>query len=101
MVSPVAEKSFSLESDECDIPWPKTIQSVQYEKLRDHFDRELKPFIVVMSHKQQESYIIRDRYKSNEKLKHYMYAGQWFIFSLIGLYLCIFLIRSTFWIKEK
>ena len=43
-----------------------------------------------MSDKQNESYIIREKYKTNEKLKHYMYAGQWIIFSLIGLFVFIF-----------
>ena len=93
--------TFVLESDYFDMQWPKTIQSFQHDKLKNLFDKNLKTFVMVMNNKQKESYIIRDKYQSNEKLKHYMYAGQWIIFSLIGLYLCIFLIRSSFWIKEK
>ena len=90
-----------LEADTFNMAWPKTIQSINHDQFKAHFERKLKPYVIIMNNKQDESYIVREKYKTNEKLKHYMYAGQWIIFSLIGFYLCLFLIRSSFWIKEK
>ncbi len=95
------KNAFVLEADTFNTAWPKTIQSINHNQFKAHFDKKLKPYVIIMSDKQNESYIIREKYKTNEKLKHYMYAGQWIIFSLIGFYLCLFLIRSSFWIKEK
>ena len=71
------------------------------KKISSLLNSKLESYILVMNENQDNSYINNRIVKKNSELKHYMYAGQWIIFSLIGFYLCLFLIRSSFWIKEK
>jgi cytochrome oxidase assembly protein ShyY1 len=49
-----------------------------------------------MNEKQVNSYEIQSIQNDNPQLKHYMYAGQWFLFSIIGFIFMIILMR-----KEK
>ena len=49
-----------------------------------------------MNKKHDDSYALRTIFKENMQLKHYMYAGQWFLFATIGLIFMIILLR-----KEK
>ena len=40
-----------------------------------------------------DNYTIQPKYKKNPELKHYMYAGQWFLFAIIGLVFMLILLR--------
>ena len=87
------EKGYVLDSDEINNEWPVLIQQVDIKKMTKSLGREIMPYILVMSTKQRHSFEIRELYKKNDKLKHYMYSGQWFIFSIIGIYLIYILTR--------
>ena len=57
---------------------------------------DVEPYVVIMNEKQVNSYEIQSIQNDNPQLKHYMYAGQWFLFSIIGFIFMIILMR-----KEK
>ena len=46
-----------------------------------------------MNENQDNSYIDNRRFKKNSELKHYMYAGQWFLFSIVAFIFMIILLR--------
>ena len=48
----------------------------------------------MMNEEQSNSYSLQTIYKKNSDLKHYMYAGQWFLFALIGIIFMIILYRK-------
>ena len=87
------EKGFLLEEQENENKWPLLIQQVDIKKMSKSLGREIMPYVLVMSVKQDHSFEIRELYKKNDKLKHYMYSGQWLIFSIIGIYLIYILTR--------
>ena len=55
---------------------------------------EIEPYVVIMNQRQVNSYDIQDIISENPELKHYMYAGQWFLFSIVGFIFLIILIRK-------
>ena len=57
-------------------------------------DNNVLPYVLILSKKQDNSYVIQSRYKANPEYKHYMYAGQWFLFAAIGLIFMLILMRN-------
>jgi len=53
------------------------------------------PYILMMNENQNNSYIRKKVYKKNPELKHYMYAGQWFLFSIIALIFAFKLLKRN------
>ena len=75
--------------------WPRLIQSVNIKEISEALDKEVFSYSIIMSTTQINSLQLRETYQKNDKLKHYMYAGQWFIFSIIGFILIIVLLKRT------
>ena len=89
----VYKETFLLGNNTQETRWPRLIQSVNVKEISKMLDREVLPYSVVMSTSQTNSLQIREIHQQNDKLKHYMYAGQWFIFSIIGFILIIVLLK--------
>jgi len=91
----VYKEPFLLGNNTQESNWPRLIQSVNITEISDALGREILPFSIVMSVSQINSLQIREIHQQNDKLKHYMYAGQWFIFSIIGFILIIVLFNRS------
>ena len=76
-----------------DDDWPKIIQNIEIKEISILLKSELEPYILVMNENQDNSYIDNRRFKKNSELKHYMYAGQWFLFSIVAFIFMIILLR--------
>ena len=69
--------------------WPLIIQNIEILKISELLQMEIEPYVVIMNQRQVNSYDIQDIISENPELKHYMYAGQWFLFSIVlGLIIC-------------
>ena len=55
---------------------------------------DVEPYVIIMNQKQVNSYDIQNIISENPELKHYMYAGQWFLFSIIGFIFMVILMRK-------
>ena len=69
------------------------IQSIEIDEISNVLDAEVLPYILILSKSDSDNYTIQPKYKKNPKLKHYMYAGQWFLFAIIGLVFMLILLR--------
>ena len=74
--------------------WPLIIQNIKINEISQMFNKNVLPYVVVMDQEQTNSFKIQSIHEKNPAIKHYMYAGQWFLFSLIGLVFMIILIRE-------
>ena len=74
--------------------FPIIIQNIKINEVSDILQKEVLPYVLILSKKQNNSYTIQTNYKDNPELKHYMYAGQWFLFSIIGIIFMIILMRK-------
>ncbi len=74
--------------------WPLVIQNIEINKIQEMFEPNIFPYIIMMNEEQSNSYSLQTIYKKNSDLKHYMYAGQWFLFALIGIIFMIILYRK-------
>ena len=54
-----------------------------------------------MNEDQDNTYIINRKFKKNTELKHFMYAGQWFLFSAVAFAFMIILLRKNRTNNEK
>ena len=91
----VYKEGFLLDDESKNINWPRLIQSVNIKAISEALDKEVLPYLIIMSTTQTNSLQLREIHQKNDKLKHYMYAGQWFIFSVIGFILIIVLLKRT------
>ena len=87
---------YDLADDNYVSSWPLLIQNIEIQKISKLLNMDVEPYVVIMNEKQVNSYEIQSIQNDNPQLKHYMYAGQWFLFSIIGFIFMIILIR-----KEK
>jgi len=85
--------SYTLSNDVYENKWPLLIQNIDINQKSSLLNREILPYILIMSESQDNAYALKKIYKKNSQLKHYMYAGQWFIFSIIGFVFMIILLR--------
>ena len=89
------KEGFMLKDESKNTGWPRLIQSVNIKEISEALDKEVFSYSIIMSTTQINSLQLRETYQKNDKLKHYMYAGQWFIFSIIGFILIIVLLKRT------
>lgn len=87
---------YDLADDKYVSSWPLLIQNIEIQKISKLLNMDVEPYVVIMNEKQVNSYEIQSIQNDNPQLKHYMYAGQWFLFSIIGFIFMIILMR-----KEK
>ena len=73
--------------------FPIVIQSIEIDEISNVLDAEVLPYILILSKSDNDNYTIQPKYKKNPELKHYMYAGQWFLFAIIGLVFMLILLR--------
>ena len=66
--------------------WPKVVQNIEINKISALLNSKLEPYILVMTDNQENIYTHNRKYKKNTELKHYMYAGQWFLFAIVALF---------------
>ena len=85
---------YQLSEDFYKNDWPLIIQNIEIDKIKQMFKYKVFPYVLIMSEDQENSYNIQTIYKKNSDLKHYMYAGQWFLFALIGIIFMIILLRK-------
>ncbi len=71
------------------------IQNIKLDDISKILDSDVLPYVLILSKKQDNAYAIQSRYQENPELKHYMYAGQWFLFALIGFIFMIILLRKA------
>ena len=89
------KEGFTLKDESKNTSWPRLIQSVNIKEISEALDKEVFSYSIIMSTTQINSLQLRETHQKNDKLKHYMYAGQWFIFSIIGFILIIVLLKRT------
>ena len=89
------KEGFLLDDEYKNTNWPSLIQSVNIKEISEALGKEVFPYSIIMSKTQTNSLQLREIHQKNDKLKHYMYAGQWFIFSIIGFILIIVLLRRA------
>ena len=85
---------YQLSEDFYKNDWPLIIQNIEIDKIKQMFKYKVFPYVLIMSEDQENSFNIQTIYKKNSDLKHYMYAGQWFLFALIGIIFMIILLRK-------
>ncbi len=85
---------YQLSEDFYKNDWPLIIQNIEIDKIKQMFKYKVFPYVLIMSEDQENSYNIQTIYKKNSDLKHYMYAGQWFLFAFIGIIFMIILLRK-------
>ena len=71
------------------------IQNIKLDDISEILASDVLPYVLVLSKKQDNAYAIQSRYQENPEFKHYMYAGQWFLFALIGFIFMIILMRKA------
>ena len=80
---------------------PRGISGSKGDKKKHDFtklkllNQTVMPYILMMNENQNNSYIRKKVYKKNPELKHYMYAGQWFLFSIIALIFAFKLLKRN------
>ena len=89
------KEGYVLKDEPKSSSWPRLIQSVNIKEISEALGKEVFSYSIIMSTKQTNSLQLRKTHQKNDKLKHYMYAGQWFIFSIIGFILIIVLLKRT------
>ena len=85
---------YDLADDSYTSSWPLIIQNIEIQKIAELLQMDVEPYVIIMNQKQVNSYDIQNIISENPELKHYMYAGQWFLFSIIGFIFMIILMRK-------
>lgn len=88
-------KAYELEKETYSLKFPMVIQNIELDAISEILASDVLPYVLILSKKQENTYIIQSRYQENPELKHYMYAGQWFLFALIGFIFMIILMRRA------
>jgi len=87
-------KLLELTSENITLQEPYIIQNININQISDIIKKEIYPFIINLNETNEHSYQhIADK-NENKHLKHYMYAGQWFLFTIIGMFFLIILNRK-------
>ena len=88
------EKPYELSEDTYTGNWPLIIQNIDIDKIKEILQYDIAPYVVIMDRDQENLFQLQVIFKKNMELKHYMYAGQWFLFSLIAFIFMIILMRK-------
>ena len=73
---------------------PYIIQNINAKKISKILNKDIYPFIVNLNEENQYAYTYIPIKNENNHLKHYMYAGQWFLFTIIGMFFLFILNRK-------
>ena len=73
---------------------PYIIQNLNINEIASILKKETYPFYLNLETDSSHSYIQIKEKNENKYLTHYMYAGQWFLFALIGIIFLIILNRK-------
>tara|TARA_B100000686_G_scaffold348293_1_gene438986 strand:+ start:25141 stop:25767 length:627 start_codon:yes stop_codon:yes gene_type:complete len=88
-------KTYELSSDTYTQDDILIIQNIDFDSIEKLLNQTVMPYILMMNENQNNSYIRKKVYKKNPELKHYMYAGQWFLFSIIALIFAFKLLKRN------
>jgi cytochrome oxidase assembly protein ShyY1 len=72
---------------------PYIIQNINTKQISKILNKDIYPFIVNLNEENQYAYTYIPIKNENNHLKHYMYAGQWFLFTIIGMFFLFILNR--------
>jgi cytochrome oxidase assembly protein ShyY1 len=72
---------------------PYIIQNINTKQISKILNKDIYPFIVNLHEENQYAYTYIPIKNENNHLKHYMYAGQWFLFTIIGMFFLFILNR--------
>ena len=73
---------------------PYITQNININQISKILKKEVYPFIIYLNENSKFSYTHIEEKNENNYLKHYMYAGQWFLFTIIGMFFLIILNRK-------
>ena len=73
---------------------PYITQNININQISKILKKEIYPFIINLNENNKFSYRYIEEKNENKHLKHYMYAGQWFLFTMIGMFFLIILNRK-------
>ena len=73
---------------------PYIIQNLNIDDVSSILKKEVHPFYLNLDSNSDYSYTKIIEKNENKYLTHYMYAGQWFLFALIGIIFLIILNRK-------
>jgi surfeit locus 1 family protein len=73
---------------------PYVIQNININQISKIMKKEIYPFIVNLNESSRFLYKYIPEKNEKSHLKHYMYAGQWFLFTIIGIFFLIILNRK-------
>ena len=73
---------------------PYITQNININQISKIIKKEIYPFIINLNENNKFSYRHIKEKNENKHLKHYMYAGQWFLFTMIGMFFLIILNRK-------
>ncbi len=72
---------------------PYVIQNIDISEISSVLKKKVHPYILILEGGTKYSYVNQNINDEKSHLKHYMYAGQWFLFSVIGVIFLILLNR--------
>jgi cytochrome oxidase assembly protein ShyY1 len=73
---------------------PYVIQNINTHQISKILNKDIFPFILNLNQENQYAYTYIPIKNENSHLKHYMYAGQWFLFTIIGMFFLFILNRK-------
>jgi len=83
-----------LSSENITTQEPYITQNININQISKILKKEIYPFIINLNVNNKFAYIHIEEKNENNHLKHYMYAGQWFLFTIIGMFFLIILNRK-------
>tara|TARA_B100001057_G_scaffold187361_1_gene188193 strand:- start:133 stop:813 length:681 start_codon:yes stop_codon:yes gene_type:complete len=73
---------------------PYVLQNINISQISKILDRDVYSFILTLDENSKYSYQYIAEKNEKKHFKHYMYAGQWFLFTIIGIVFLIILNRK-------
>ena len=64
---------------------PYVLQNININQISKILNRDIYSFILTLDENSEYSYQYIAEKNENKHFKHYMYAGQWFLFAIIGI----------------
>ena len=84
-----------LTSENISVKEPYVIQNININQISNIIKKEIYPFILNLNESSRFLYKYIPEKNEKSDLKHYMYAGQWFLFTIIGIFFLIILNRKS------
>tara|TARA_Y100000768_G_scaffold387695_1_gene379889 strand:- start:3281 stop:3961 length:681 start_codon:yes stop_codon:yes gene_type:complete len=73
---------------------PYVLQNLDISEISKILNIDIYSFILTLDKNSQYSYQFITEKHENKHIKHYMYAGQWFLFTIIGIVFLVILNRK-------